>query len=232
MLAGHYSTALLAYLKFPKGTLIFFLIASQFQDLVWLTFHYLGIEPTEPNSVEEVTLQGIDVNMLFSHELLPQLFWVLAIFLIGRLLFKSNKIGVTGGLLVLGHFILDFLSGYPHHIFGEETHTIGLGLYHSNVYLAIAIEGLVSSLALFYFFKKEKEKGIERTTKSNFYITGLFVFGVVFILLIATNSLKEWFGLPNLNLMFNTTIPTLILTYTGMIFYLNYFVLKENKQLK
>ena len=68
MLAGHYTTALLAYQKFPKGSLIFFLIASQFQDLVWLTFHYLGIEPTEPNSVEDVTLQGIDVNMLFSQK--------------------------------------------------------------------------------------------------------------------------------------------------------------------
>lgn len=227
MLAGHFSTALLAYQKIPKGTLIFFLIASQFQDLVWLTLHYLGVEPTEPSNVENVTLQGIDVNMLFSHDLLPQLFWVLAIFIIGRLLFKSTKIGATGGLLVLGHFVLDFLSGYPHHIFGEETATIGFGLYYSNVYLAIAIEGLVSTLALVYFFKKEKEKGTDRTTKNKFSIIGLFVFGIVFLLLIATTSFKEWLGLPDLNMMFNTTIPTLILTYLGMIFYLNYFVSKR-----
>lgn len=227
MLAGHYSTALLAYQKNPKGTLIFFLIASQFQDLVWLTLHYLGVEPTEPANVENVTLQSLDVNMLFSHDLLPQLFWMLVIFIIGRLLFKSTKIGATGGLLVLGHFVLDFLSGYPHHIFGEETHTVGLGLYHSNVYLAIAIEALVSALVLVYFFKKEKDKGIERSTKNTFYIIGLFAFGVVFLFLIATTSFKDWFGLPDLNVMFNTTIPTLILTYIGMVFYLNYFVLKK-----
>jgi hypothetical protein len=227
MLAGHYSTALVAYQKFPKGTLIFFLIASQFQDLVWLTLHYLGVESTKPTNVEDVTLQGLDVNMFFSHDLLPQLFWILTISIIGRLLFKSTKIGITGGLLVLGHFVLDFLSGYPHHIFGEETHTVGLGLYHSNTYLAIAIEGLVSALALFYFFKKEKEKGIERTTKNKISIIGLFVFGVVFLLLIATTSFKELFGLPDLNMMFNTTMPTLVLTYLGMIVYLNYFVTKK-----
>jgi hypothetical protein len=58
-----------------------------------------------------------------------------------------------------------------------------------------------------------QEKGIERTTKNKFYIIGLFVFGVVFLLLIATTSFKDWFGLPDLNVMFNTTIPTLILTY-------------------
>ena len=33
MLAGHYTTALVAYQKFPKGTLLYFLIASQLQDL-------------------------------------------------------------------------------------------------------------------------------------------------------------------------------------------------------
>lgn len=228
MLAGHYSTALLAYQKFPKGTFIFFLIASQFQDLVWLIMHYLGIETTEPKSVEDVTLQGIDVNMLFSHDLLPQIFWVLAIFIIGCYTFKSTKIGIAGGLLVLGHFVLDFLSGYPHHIFGEETHTVGLGLYLSNIYLAIVIEGLVSALALFYYFKKEKEKGIKRTIKSKFSIIGLFVFGIVFLLLIATTSFKEWLGLPDLNIMFNTTMPTLVLTYIGMMFYLNYFVSKKH----
>lgn len=227
MLASHFSTALLGYQKFPKGTLTFFLIASQFQDLVWLKLHYLGVEPTEPSNVEKVTLQGIDVNMLFSHDLLPQLFWILTIFIIGRLLFKSTKIGATGGLLVLGHFVLDFLSGYPHHIFGEETPTVGLGLYYSNVYLAIAIEGLVSALALVYFFKKAKENGINRTTKNKVSIIGLFVFGVVFLLLIATTSFKELFGLPDLNVNFNTTIPTLIITYIGMIFYLNYFVSKR-----
>jgi len=224
MLAGHYSTALLAYQKYPKNTLIFFLIASQFQDLIWLTLHYFGIEATEPTGVEDVTLQGIDVNMLFSHDLLPQIFWVLTIFIIGRLVFKSTKVGIAGGLIVIGHFVLDILSGYPHHIFGEETHTIGLGLYHSNVYLAIAIEGLVSAVALVYFFKKEKEKGIARTPKNTFAIIGLFVFGIVFLLIIATTSFKEWFGLPDLDVMFNTTIPTLIATEVGMIVYLNFFV--------
>ena len=67
--------------------------------------------------------------MLFSHDLLPQVFWVLVIFLIGKVQFKSNKIGLVGAALVAGHFILDLFSGHPHHIFGEETHNIAFGLY-------------------------------------------------------------------------------------------------------
>lgn len=43
---------------------------------------------------------------------------------------------------------------------------------------------------------KEKENGIERTTKNTFYITGIFVFGVVFLLRIATFHLKNGLDFP------------------------------------
>lgn len=168
------------------------------------------------------------VDMLYSHDLLPQLVWAVLVFGLGTILFKNYRIGLVGSVLVFGHFLLDFLSGYPHHIFGADTHTIGLALYNSNVYLAIAIESVVSALALWYFFKKEKERGIERTAKNKGFIAGLFAFGVCFLLIIATVSFKEWFGPPDLNLGFNTTIPTLIMTYVGMVFYLNHFVSKSS----
>ena len=82
-----------------------------------------------------------------------QIFWILVVFLIGKLIFKSSKIGFIGVILILGHFILDFFSGHTHHIFGEESHVVGLGLYATNVYLAIGIEAIFSSLMLWYFFK-------------------------------------------------------------------------------
>jgi hypothetical protein len=44
MIAAHYATALIAHQKFPKGTLLFFLIISQFQDVLWFLLHYLGLE--------------------------------------------------------------------------------------------------------------------------------------------------------------------------------------------
>ena len=84
MLVGHYSTALIAHQKFPKGTLLYFLIVSQLQDLLWFTFHYLGLEPTGPSDVFDTTLNNLAVDMLYSHDLLPQICWVLIIFLIGK----------------------------------------------------------------------------------------------------------------------------------------------------
>lgn len=226
MLAGHYTTALIANQKFPKGSLLFFLIASQLQDLLWFTFHLFGLEYTEPKDVLDTTLSNMTVDMLYSHDLLPQIFWLVIIFLVGKLLFKSNKIGAVGSALVAGHFILDFFSGHPHHIFGAETQDVALGLYASNVYLAIAIEAIFCVLILWYFFKQEAKNGIQRTSKNKISIIGLFVFGVVFMLTIATTSFRQLLGIPEFDIGFNSNVPTLIITYIGMIFYLNYFVSK------
>ncbi len=226
MLAGHFTTALIAHQKFPKGTLLYFLFASQLQDLLWFIFHYLGLERTEPTDVFDTTLSNMAVNMLYSHDLVPLIFWLGLIFLVGKILFKDNKIGLVGVVLVLGHFVLDFFSGHPHYLFGVETQAIGLGNYATNVFAAIGIEAVAIAAMLGYYFTQEAKNGIQRTTKNKASIIGLFVFGIVFMLSIATTSFRELFGIPEFDLGFNSSVPTLIMTYLGMIFYLNYFVPK------
>lgn len=224
MLAGHFATALIAHHKFPKkGALLFFLIASQLQDLLWLSFHYLGLEPTSPADLLDVSLMSITVDMVYSHDLLPQLVWMALTFIIGKLLFKQNNIAIVAALLVLGHYLLDLLSGYPHHVFGEDTHELGLGLYYSNVYLAILIEAVFTAIALAYYFNMDSKKSKTRSQKNKLQIIGLFVFGIVFIVSIGSLSFRQWFTIPEFDAPFNTTMLSLVLTYLPMIVYL-YFV--------
>lgn len=226
MLAGHYATALVAYQKYPKGTLLYFLFASQLQDLLWFTFHYLGLERTTPDDVFDTTVSNMVVNMLYSHDLVPLIVWLIIIFLIGKFIFKENKIGLVGATLVLGHFVLDFFSGHPHHIFGLDTGTVGLGNYATNVFQAIAIEAVATVGILWYFFSQEAKNGVQRSVKNKASIIGLFIFGIVFMLSIATTSFRDLFNIPEFDLGFNTSVPTLIITYLGMIIYLNHFVPK------
>lgn len=230
MLAGHYATAMVAYQKYPKGTLLYFLIASQLQDLLWFTFHYLGLERTNPSDVFDTTISNMMVNMLYSHDLLPLIAWLAIIFIIGKLVFKETKVGLIGVALVLGHFVLDFFSGHPHHIFGLDTGQVGLGLYATNVFLAIGIEAIATIAILWYFFNQEAKAGLVRSTKNKASIIGLFVFGIAFMLSIATTSFRELLNIPEFDLGFNSSVPTLIMTYVGMMFYLNYFVPKFEKK--
>ena len=226
MLAGHFSTALIAKQKFPKGTLLYFLIISQLQDFLWFVFHYLGIESTNPSDAFDATLSNMAVDMVYSHDLLPLLIWLIVAFTLGKIFFKSTQIGLVSMALVSIHFVLDFFSGHMHHVFGAETMELGFGLYASNPYLAIVIEALFSIIALWYFFKEETKKGIKRAKKNKISIMSVFAYGIIFMLLIATHSFRELFGIPEFDLGFNTNIPTLIFTYGAMLYCLNYFVPK------
>ncbi len=233
MLAGHFTTALIAHQKIPgKGALLFFLIASQLQDLLWLSFHYLGLEPTVPADVLNVTLMSITVDMVYSHDLLPQLVWMALTFIVGRLLFKQNNIATAGALLVLGHYLLDLISGYPHHVFGADTHKVGLGLYYSNVYLAIFIEAIFTVIALTYYFWVDSKKSNPRSRKNRLQLAGLYVFGIGFLLTIGRVSFRQWFTIPEFDTPFNTTMLSLVFTYLPMIAYLYYFVgLEESRKI-
>lgn len=228
MLAGHFTTALIAKQKFPKGTLLYFLIISQLQDFLWFVFHYLGIEPTNPNDAFDATLSNMAVDMVYSHDLLPLFIWLFIAFALGKLLFKSKQIGLVSMALVSIHFVLDFFSGHMHHVFGAETMESGLGLYASSTYLAIFIEAIFSVGAVWYFFRGEAKKGIIRTTKNKVAIISVFAYGIIFMLLIATHSFRELFSIPEFDLGFNTNMPTLIFTYGAMLYCLNYFVPKYN----
>ena len=226
MLAGHFSTALIAKQKFPKGTLLYFLIISQLQDFLWFVFHYLGIEPTNPSDAFDATLSNMAVDMVYSHDLLPLLIWLIIAFTLGKILFKSTQIGLVSMALVLIHFVLDFFSGHIHHVFGAETMELGFGLYASNPYLAVVIEALFSIVALWYYFKEEVKMGNRRLQSNKIAIISVFAYGIVFMLLIATHSFRELFDLPVFDLGFNTNIPTLIFTYGAMLYCLHYFVSK------
>ena len=229
MIAGHYATALIAHQKFPKGTLLFFLIASQFQDFFWFVFHYLGLEPTTPNDVFDATISNMSVSMMYSHHLIPQFFWAVVIFLIGKFLFKSTTIGLVALALFVGHIVLDFFSGHAHTGVGPEPHAVGLGLYATNAYLAILIEAVLIIAALTYYFREEAKAGLVRTTKNRAAVIGVFAYGVVFMLSIATVSFRDLVGLPEFDLGFNTTIPAIIFTYVAMTAVLYWAVPKAVK---
>ncbi len=226
MLAGHFTTALVAKQKFPQGSLLYFLIICQLQDFLWFIFHYLGLEETKPSDAFDASLSNMAVDMLYSHDVAPLLFWCLLVFIIGKFGFKSTQIGLVSVALVCVHFVLDFFSGHMHHLFGAETMEAGLGLYATSPYLAIAIEAAFSAIALWYFFSQETKQGIVRTTKNKVAILSVFVYGIGFMLLIATRSFRQLFSIPEFDLGFNTNIPTLILTYGAMLYCLYYFVPK------
>lgn len=77
MLSSHFAPAILAQEKrLPKEAVLYFLIASQWQDLLCLGFHYPGLETTLPSDAPDSTLERIALDMLYRQDLYPQMVWL------------------------------------------------------------------------------------------------------------------------------------------------------------
>jgi hypothetical protein len=94
------------------------------------------------------------------------------------------------------------------------------------VYLAIFIEVVFVIAALWFYFQQEARKGIQRSRLNKAIVIGVFVYALVFLLSIATTSVRQLLGLPQFDLGINTSIPTLLLTYAAMMWVLHQAVSK------
>ena len=91
-------------------------------------------------------------------------------------------------------------------------------------YLAVAIEAVFVFITLGYYFKQEARMGIVRTMFNKASIIGMFVFGIGFMLSIATVSFRDWLGIPEFDIGSNTSVPVLIILYIAMIAHLNFYI--------
>ena len=228
MLAGHYATALVANERLGvlegnrinTSRLLYFLIASQLPDLLWVVFHFVGLEPTTPPSVLDTTLKTLTVDMVFSHDLIPSLFWTGVLYVVGRLWFRSSLIGLTGSCLLVVHILCDYAAGYPHHVCGVQSPSVGFAAYHSVPLVAVTFEAVFTAGALYLFFDGERKRGIRRTIGNVIAIVGLFAFNIVFMALIANTSLRERFVLGGVDNQLTALMPNMVVTYWGMLFFL------------
>ena len=98
MLTGHFATALVAHQRAPARRVQvpssrWYLGVSRVPDLLWLPFHYLGLEPTRPVDLFGVTLQTLSVDMIFSHDLVPIEGWAILDGILGAALFRDRRGG-------------------------------------------------------------------------------------------------------------------------------------------
>ncbi len=217
MIAGHFATAFVAKQKAPRGHIAFYLVASQLLDLLWLVFHYLGIEPTQPENFMHVSLDSLQVDMTYSHDVIPVLGWTALTILFGRLVFKSWRPGWAGGILVLVHALTDYVGAYSHHLFGPDTLNVTTGLYYIAPYLAVTIEAVFLIAVMTWVLKLEKIAGIRRSRAT--WMTWIAVFGggTTLMYLSADLSLAELTGWNDVAWMSGTTVPVLAVLYLSMI---------------
>lgn len=216
MIGGHFATALVAKQQSPAGPLAFYLVISQLPDLLWHGLHFLGVEPTTPSNPMLVSLDNMQAEMTYSHDLLPTLAWALIATLIGRGLFGGWRPGVTAGVLVLVHMFCDAISGHPHYVFGPESATIGLGLYGTTPYVALGIELVFTAVVMAWVFATDANNGVRRSAATLGVWAAVFGGGLLMMVPSAEWSLSEWTGWAPVDALSGLFVPGVVVLYASI----------------
>ena len=147
MFIGHYALGLAAKRAAPRTSLGTLFIAPTLADLLWPVFLLLGWEHSRvvpgPNPLLTLWLDDIP----YSHSLLTLIVWGA---LCGYLYWQrrgDKRAAVVIGLLVVSHWVLDFVTHRPDMPIYPGSTTVGLGLWNSPTATAI-VEALMLIVGL------------------------------------------------------------------------------------
>lgn len=175
MFIGHFGTGLAAKKIDERPSLGTLFFAAQFLDLLWPIFILAGIEKVriEPGNTVFTPLNFSYYP--FSHSLLGSIFWALLFGAVYYLFRRNIKTSLLLGCLVVGHWILDFISHRADLPLAPWSDIkVGLGLWNS-LPLTIIIEGLIFCAGAWLYISYARTNN-----KTGFYrIWGLLIFLVV-----------------------------------------------------
>ena len=127
----------------------------------------LGIEKMQhPSGAQGPSMASAIIDMTYSHDLLPQFFWVALVAALAYGLTRNGKMVAVAVLLTVGHWLGDLVSGYGQFVFGPESMALGTDWYHLNFVAALVFEAVLGAACVAWFVRGQ---GYSLVTK-----TGLF----------------------------------------------------------
>jgi membrane-bound metal-dependent hydrolase YbcI (DUF457 family) len=142
MFVGHLAVALGAKRVEPKVPLAALVAAACALDVLWPLFVLVGLEVVriEPGNTDFTPLNF--VSYPWSHSLLMSVVWGAIAGHFARVWLKSTRAGIVVALLVVSHWVLDYVTHRPDLPLWPFGPKVGLGLWDS-ISGTIEIEGLL-----------------------------------------------------------------------------------------
>jgi membrane-bound metal-dependent hydrolase YbcI (DUF457 family) len=163
---AHASIALLVKSTARKAPLWIFLLATQIPEVLFYVFEFIGFEHQADVHVD--LINGFTylkpAYIPWSHGLFMCFVWSALMALVVFLSYRRFRESVIAGLMVLSHWLLDFICYDNLPLFLKGSPDVGLGLVKSpiGVKVSIAIEVIsvlgVLIYAIAFFIKKRRSK--------------------------------------------------------------------------
>jgi len=154
---GHYGPSLAIRALRPEIPLWLLLVAGQLVDIAWTVLVLAGVEKLR--IVPGITAANpLDLYyMPYTHSLVAAVLWALAAAVACRFLFRWRGWAAAGlvGVVVLSHWVLDWLVHRPDLPLYDNTAKVGLGLWN-YVGLSLALEALVLAGGLWLYLTRTR----------------------------------------------------------------------------
>lgn len=156
MFIGHFAPAFVAAAVSPKGPkLAVYFIAAQLVDWGFFALALVGIERmrVDPEATKMVPLDLY--HMPYTHSLLGTAIWATVLVLIIFILKRNVLGGLLAGLVVMSHWLLDWITHRPDLTLAGGEKTYGLGLWNYP-FAAIPLEIGITVLAFIFYLKRTR----------------------------------------------------------------------------
>lgn len=160
MFIGHFAPAFIAAAVSPeRPRLGAMFVAGQLVDWGFFTFAILGIEAMRIDPQASVMVPFDLYHMPYTHSLLGAAIWAAAFLAVIGIYRRSLRLGVLAGLVVLSHWLLDFVVHVPDLTLDGTPPKLGLGLWNMP-WVAIPLElGLTFGAFAFYLLRTRGPAG-------------------------------------------------------------------------
>jgi len=181
MFIGHFGVGFGAKRLAPKVSLGTLFLAAQFVDLLWPTLLLLGLERVRIDPGATVVTPLAFDHYPISHSLLAAVGWAVLVGTGYLLLRKDRRGAIVVGVLVVGHWVLDFFMHRPDlPIIPGGSMVLGLNAW-SSLPLTLAIEGSLFALGVWIYSRSTTP----RDATGRWGLVGL----VAFLLLVYAGNL-------------------------------------------
>ena len=150
MFIGHFGVALAAKRFAPRTSLGLLVFAAEFLDMIWPIFLLLGLEHVRvvPGITKVQPFDFYDYPL--SHSLTMVLRWALAVGLIYFLVRRYIRGAWVLAVLVVSHWVLDYVSHRPDLPLWPGGPKVGLGLWNSWPG-SITVEALIFAVGIWVY---------------------------------------------------------------------------------
>jgi hypothetical protein len=162
MFIGHFALGLAAKRITPRISLAMLFLAAQFADVLWPVLVALGFEQVriDPGNTAFTPLDF--ASYPYSHSLVLLAVWAVVVGGGYRAIAGGRGTAVTLGLLVLSHWLLDYLTHRPDMPLYPGGPKVGLGLWNSIAATLVIEIGLFAYGVFLYMRATRARDGVGR----------------------------------------------------------------------